>query len=359
MPDSGNSFGSCISLDMFRQLGYKDSDLETLSNEVSVSTAKKGAKLMVKGRLRNPLKIQLGDCPETFSVRPYVIPGLSMDLNLSKSFMARNQIDEIHSTNTLRIKNMHIPLGKLEESSPIAIAYLKDEITVPAGETGRVPLSVPDWGKLGTHQVTHFEPDPTLFFKTGCLPERSMRKTADESGKLFGQVMNITSEPVTFPKGLRYGELVRIESQILAAISPVESVPEPSMRERIRKGFKLDDPTCVLTSQKDRKRAEDLLYDFRDLFAWDSLPGKTNLIEHRIPLKEGTPPIHCKTRPMNPQMEEVFKEQLLTWLRTGVIKETKSPYNAGVVIGIIQNNLISYVHALISIVNSCEKDASR
>ena len=331
MCDSGNSFGPCISETLFKQLGV---ELEPLPNQLYVATAQKGSHMRVLGRTKDPITFTLGNCPEKFTVKPFVIPGLSMDLNLSKGFMEENNIDELHSSNTLRVRGHDIPLGTPVSTSvnPVAVAYVKEEVSIKAGETGRVPLEMPDWGDGEPGQRLHMECDPTFFFRTGCLNERSRMKTLDAKGVLHGEIMNITETTVTFPQGLRFGEVVSCPQEQVSAMSGGRLPSEGEIRSHIRNGFGLNGPNSVLTRSEDRQRAEDLIFEYRDLFAWDGQPGRTHLIQHRIPLKKGTAPIFVRTRAMNPSMEEGFKEQLLQWLRTGVIKETSSPYNAGIVV---------------------------
>ena len=100
--DSGNSFGSCISQQLFEELGMSEKDLIPLASKLTVATASQGANMEVKGQMQHPLYFYIGDYPEPFIMKPYVIPGLGMAMNLSKTFLVENKIDELHSLNVLR-----------------------------------------------------------------------------------------------------------------------------------------------------------------------------------------------------------------------------------------------------------------
>ena len=336
-----------MSKELFDQVGFKDQDLEPLESNIFVATAHEGARMKILGRLKNPILIQLGNCSKPFEIQPYVIPGLSMGLNLSKLFMSHYGIDELHSMNSLRYGQELIPL---ETSNPmeavasgtasevpekdlppgISIAYLREGVSVKSGETVEVPLVMPNWTQGEEPFMAHIDADPLFYLRTGCLPERSRVKPTNKTGNLVGQIMNITGEDIRIEKGFRYGTVFRV-NPCLASME-AGRLSENEIRLKIRNGFKLNAETCALKSPEEKQEAEDLLFDYRDLFAWNGECGRTSLIDHRIPLKPNTGPIYVRTRPLNPNLEAGFRDQILGWLKNGIIKECKSPYNAGVVV---------------------------
>ena len=142
--------------------------------------------------------------------------------------------------------------------------------------------------------------------------------------------MNISNEDVKLSSGFRYGTIFKMNPEVSSI--EASNVSENEIRHRIRNGFQLNAETCVLKSPEERKQAEDLLFSYRDLFAWNGECGRTDLIEHKIPLKPNTGPVYVRTRPLNPNLEAGFKDQILSWLQNGIIRECKSPYSAGVVV---------------------------
>ena len=347
--DSGNSLGSCVSQQFFEELGLGPQDLEPLTSRLTVATASKGVVMEVRGKVRKPIYFYIGDYPDPFMIRPYVIPGLGMPMNLSKTFLVENKIDELHSVNVLRYQGSDIPMSEPSrgqvvgqiaqltqrfENADVAIAYLDKKIVIPAGEIAKVPLHIPKWDGGGEKKAAFFEADPAFFLKSGCLPERKGEVKANAEGQFEGQVMNIGSTPVTLCQGMRYGELTFVDAEAIHALFEICAMSAPSeeeMREKIRKGFKLNEPTCVLKTPEEKKKAEDLLFEFRDCFSWDGSYGRTDLIKHYIPVKKGTRPIASRVRPMNPILESNFKAQLDDWISHGIVKPSKSEWNSTVV----------------------------
>ena len=107
--DSRNCLENALSLDLFRQLGLKNHHLEAYYLP-RVGTARKGTHLNIKGRLRHPLTFHIGTKGQSLQLRPVVIEGLSMGLNISGPYLAKRGIDQIHSKNSLLIDGKLLPL---------------------------------------------------------------------------------------------------------------------------------------------------------------------------------------------------------------------------------------------------------
>ena len=85
--DSGNWLENALSLDIFHQLGLDQNHLEPY-HIPRVGTARKGTHLNIKGRLKHPLTFLVGTKGQTLKIRPVVIEGLSMGLNISGPYLA-------------------------------------------------------------------------------------------------------------------------------------------------------------------------------------------------------------------------------------------------------------------------------
>ena len=79
--DSGNMFRNVISYQFLQKMGLSESDLRPIS-DTTVGTAKKGDRLQVLGETKKTLPLRLGGLPFSFKIRPAVIKGLSMEVNL-------------------------------------------------------------------------------------------------------------------------------------------------------------------------------------------------------------------------------------------------------------------------------------
>ena len=86
--DSGNLCPCAISADFFGKLGFKAHDLKPVLSPVG--TAKKQTSLDVMGRLKFKVCLKFNKCSKTkYYFRPLVIKDLSMDVNLSLSFLKK------------------------------------------------------------------------------------------------------------------------------------------------------------------------------------------------------------------------------------------------------------------------------
>ena len=79
-------------------------------------------------------------------------------------------------------------------------------------------------------------------------------------------------------------------------------------------------------SPKERKAIENLIREYKDVFAWTYDDLKTfdpAIIEHTIPLNEGANPYRKKLRNFNPKLSPLIKKELEKMLATGMIRPIK------------------------------------
>ena len=117
---------SALSLDLFHQLGLNKNHLEPY-HIPKVGTARKGTHLNIQGRLKHPLTFAVGTKGQTLKIRPVVIEGLSMGLNISGPYLAKRGIDQIHSKNSLLLDGKLLPLVSYRHKT--GVASLPSEIT--------------------------------------------------------------------------------------------------------------------------------------------------------------------------------------------------------------------------------------
>ena len=106
--DSGNTFANVISPQMMTALGITASQLEPIP-QLSVSTAAAGKKVKVLCQAPR-LKLQIGQHPAKFRIRPLVLQGLVHPLNLCGPFLKGVGIDQIHSRGILQIHGKEVPM---------------------------------------------------------------------------------------------------------------------------------------------------------------------------------------------------------------------------------------------------------
>ena len=77
-----------------------------------------------------------------------------------------------------------------------------------------------------------------------------------------------------------------------------------------------------------RERLIDLLREYSDVFAWSyqDMPGlDTDIVVHRLPLREECAPIKSKLRRVKPEMLLKIKEEVNKQLDAGFLEVSKYP----------------------------------
>lgn len=330
MFDSGNTFHSVISEDLFNKLRMTAADLADSPQPRSVATASKTDSLEVLGRLRRPLTFHLSTSPVFFRERFYVLKNLNMDMNLSKTFMQRHSIDELHSQNAVRIKKQILPL--LSKDSQDWSCYAVKRKVIPAKMVAQITVEAPHL-RGQPDGVADFYPSLVAMLERGLQPPQHVTPAKTCQSQVNIAVMNTTDRPVTIDKHAKLGLLAPItlpEEEI-----PPRNVPpwttEIEGKAFIRKKFQLDTKKSLPNEQL-RQKATDLLYEFADVFAWQNIPGRTTSIVHKIPLLPHSTPVAVPTRPINPPLRKQLQQQVQEWLRLKVIRPSTSPWRAPTVV---------------------------
>ena len=86
--DSGNLFGTAISLELAQRL-----KLKLNHTNKRVGTADKTNSVKVVGRVKTPIKIYIENVKKSFLIRPFVLNNLSHPINLGQTFLRYNHCD--------------------------------------------------------------------------------------------------------------------------------------------------------------------------------------------------------------------------------------------------------------------------
>ena len=68
-----------------------------------------------------------------------------------------------------------------------------------------------------------------------------------------------------------------------------------------------------MLTEKNRRKYENLLQQYRDIFTWsygDLKTYDTNVMEHKIPLKEDAKPVVQKMRHINPMLLPIIEKEI-------------------------------------------------
>ena len=213
MIDSGNSYANVMSEDLMKFLKLSIKDLTPLSGVKLVGTARTGAGMRILGRVKKPIAMKVHD-KLTFLIRPVVLKGLSMPLNICGPFLQFHKIDQLHSEGCLRYERLKLPLvamlgsdvveEQLADKYPILI---KDDISVPAMSCSMVEAEVPNAEGIQFHFDALVEGSIEFMEGTNLHPWVSVINTCNPGGMLKVGVMNTLAYPVTLKAGSPYGSL--------------------------------------------------------------------------------------------------------------------------------------------------------
>lgn len=84
-----------------------------------------------------------------------------------------------------------------------------------------------------------------------------------------------------------------------------------------------------LTDEEDRRLQ---VFLDEELPRFDSVVGRTTLVEHVIRLKENVAPIKQRHYPRNPAMQAIINEEVAAMIRDGVIEPSDSPWSSPIVL---------------------------
>ena len=77
-----------------------------------------------------------------------------------------------------------------------------------------------------------------------------------------------------------------------------------------------------------KQRLIEMLREYVDIFAWsyEGMPGlDTDIVVHRLPLKEDSPPVKQKLRRTHPEMSEKIKAEVQKQLDAGFLQVVNYP----------------------------------
>ena len=382
MLDTGNLFRPAISKELYLSLPPEDQVLTTGSLLVDrVPTAdEREAGLTVLGELARPLKVFLWKCKQSFSITPVVLDGLAMPFNLSYDFQKRNGLSVDPPSSTVRIRGQRYALPYSRPARQVGLHLLGDH-TVPPNSQKYV------WAQLAS-PPGHANPDPSMIAhmrEHGCLVRGSERlqrvhklctwrevaHRPTEDGRIKVGFINTKSRPVTVKKGTLYGTAeafqeadtttyrdrlclldagqmgssvqMDVDGQLRPSAPPSGKATSPSWLEgptteqnqrlridHIRKYLQASQWEAV-KDPKDRVRAIGLILKYWGVFSWTGEYGRTNLVQHHIPLKPDARPVRIPFRPVNPNLETSLHDQIKDWLAKDVIEPSYSDWNAPMV----------------------------
>ena len=216
MVDSGNSFHTAISKELAERLGVRTEELKTVPGKEMVGTAEDGAQLKVLGQVRKRLTMRLSADSPTIVIKPFVLEGLAMPLNISGPLMELCDIS-IKVGKYVSFKRHRIPMATRPAAetkahvAPVCPLYLAQDVEVPPRSMMHLPVMIPPrmTKQYSDSKIVVMADEKLLRNKKGVMAfNRTMVKTQPHKGKWYAKVgiMNETNRPVRFRSGTLYGK---------------------------------------------------------------------------------------------------------------------------------------------------------
>lgn len=351
--DTGNNFRSVVSEDVADDLGFRKDQLVPMPDNIVVRSADHSHQLSLLGEF--PHAIDMYIAGERYWVKPVVVRGLRSGINISHPFLKkagwkidfssgevltkrrqryalmshkqyRKKFNRPDSSNGPAVSAIKVELGPSDEPMDEEEGvYLPEPVTVP-------PLSAVVVKVRRGHQhkgaATGVILGSAKFMEAneGCHTAAASYTEWDEQGFAHTALLNTGADEISVKKNSKIGffeegseieteetraqlqEMAVAAFQLAEACGPgnctempedlfmggPKSASNKDKREYIDKVFKLKDNPILSKNKEHHKAALDLLVAYYDVFAFDGNYGHTDLVQHRIDVKEGTRPFKDK-----------------------------------------------------------------
>ena len=215
MLDSGNTFHTVISDKFAKELGIDIDNLKIVSGKEMVGTAKDGAQLKVLGQVRSRLTMRLSHGTPPIVIKPFVVKGLAMPLNISGPLMERCGMS-IKVGRYVKYRRYKVPLAtqpKAETRASVCTVcplYLAKDVEIGPKQMVHLPVAIPSRMAdqyVNSKIVVMADEGLTKGKKSVSAFNRTMVKTQLSEGKLYAKVgiWNNSDRVVRFRRGTFYG----------------------------------------------------------------------------------------------------------------------------------------------------------
>jgi hypothetical protein len=189
--DSGNSWRSAISEDFFLSLGFTEKDITPLKQQ-SLTTAKEGANLDVLGECKVKMTLTSPGNKSKWAFHPIIFRKLTMDCNLSGSYLMRNKWDHLYSRHALLIQGAEVPLVQAPvPQTTVSAVYTTDASTIIPNSGQYVTLIAPDVRKgFQNDGEMYLRGDHSFMYRLDVHPSLNAIVHCNRDGQTYGAIIN-------------------------------------------------------------------------------------------------------------------------------------------------------------------------
>ena len=288
--------------------------------------------LPVLGKINLPLKIG----SQFYSVDIHVIKDLTYQAILGRDFLVSHHGNIDFQSQTLQIRPGKSSLNKEQNlnKDSLSVHAMSNVILPPQSEmivSAEVNVSSTQSTKFGL-----ITPRDTLPYKYNIFGAFEL-VTLREDGVIPIRLINPTIKPVKIYRRTKLADFKEVEPDIATFElkddeKSLPKVSNTSSENNSNEYSKLPDLSNSDLDENSKRKLEQLLYKFRDLFPKDkSQLGRTNLVQHTI--ETGTyPPIKQRPYRSNPEGRKEIDKQVEEMLENNFIQPSVSPWASPVVL---------------------------
>ena len=362
--DTGNNFYSLINKDILNEQNIQYWPLNITAYSVDLKP------ISIIGKVT--LNFKFPGINKTFKETFYIPYCTSRVINLSVRFLHQNKINLMFSENKVMINEsesvdlLNFSTDKVTcaeiKQIPILgeeLEYSREEVKIPGIQTHRKSaardLDLQKFNLKLDEEITIYPggvwvyvqaPTASLYSKEWyvaptqnkiCVRNNVMVMEGvyrpGKDGRCKINIVNCSSKKVTLQKGIKIGQAYKsIQSNETKVNNNIGELSTTDLLARIRfikDKLRLDDNEIMKNDPKLKTKVINLCLDYYDIFSQnDSDIGNTDLLDFNIELKEGAQPTKSRVIPLNPTYEKALKDQLESWLASGVISEGISEWSS-------------------------------
>ena len=171
-----------------------------------------------------------------------------------------------------------------------------------------------------------------ILLNTSCMIMEGVYKP-EKDGPCKVNIVNCSEKKVKLQKGIKVAQGFKSikpkeEKNVNDTIGTLSSTDLLKRIQFIKEKLRLDENAMMKDDPKLKSKVINLCMDYYEIFSQNDFDiGNTTLLDFDIELKEGAKPTKSRVIPLNPTQEKALKDQLDTWLSSGVISEGISEWS--------------------------------
>ena len=287
-----------------------------------------GTQLPFYGILRLPLRVRDVKTEEVF-----VVSRINEDAILGMPFLVAHNCSMEFQQPIIQVDGHKLKCTDRHGRLLISSVQITKELVVPPRTEMAVPCRV---------TTRNFCPLGVIEGQTDGLPVATSLNRPGAHGKVVARCLNVTGQPIRLKAGTTIGTFTGVEERQVedfqpqalreaAAVKVTQETDVDEVPEHLKGLYEAAKGGCEEPSQSGRLAR--LLTGYGAVSSTgDGDIGRTTLVEHAIPLEEGTRPIRQPPHRLGPEKEAEAEKQVTELLKKGLIEPAGGAWSSPVVL---------------------------